>query len=239
MILGIQNAIPSPTPDEPAADVASRIAAQTVARRGVDYTNEVRRLLDAALSVMRAEGAGGRARVADIVKAAGLSNDAFYRHFTSKDALVEALLEDGAERLRSYLAHQMAKERRPERQLRRWVEGVLSQADEEIANATLSVLWNAGSSGGGQAAGRHFASAPLATLLGEPFTAMGSTEPELDARLVAHAVLGMLSDHLWRRTRPTRGELDRVVVFCVGAASGPVAAERSGAAGNVRPGGGR
>ena len=38
----------------------------------------------------------------------GLSNDAFYRHFPSKDALVAALLEDGAERLAGYVAHQMA-----------------------------------------------------------------------------------------------------------------------------------
>jgi AcrR family transcriptional regulator len=67
-----------------------------------------------------------RPRVADIVAAAGLSNDAFYRHFPSKDALVAALLEDGAERLAQYTAHQMSKETSPEDQVRRWVEAVLS-----------------------------------------------------------------------------------------------------------------
>jgi len=197
--------------------VAARVAARTMARRGAEYTDEVRRLLDAALDVMRRQGPGGRARVADIVKAAGLSNDAFYRHFASKEDLVEAVLDDGTQRLRSYLAHQMDKERQPERQLRRWVEGVLSQADEEIASATLAVLSNAGTSGGGRAAGRHFASAPLAALLVAPFAALGSPAPELDASLVAHAVLGTLSDHLWRRTQPTRSEVDCIVGFCLAA----------------------
>src|SRR6476646_2194437 len=90
-------------------DVATRIAAATAARRRrPDYAVEVRTLLDAARKVIsRTE----RARVADIVAEAGLSNDAFYRHFPSKHALVAALPEDGAQRLASYLQHQTAKER--------------------------------------------------------------------------------------------------------------------------------
>src|SRR6476620_1080023 len=92
-------------------DVATRIARQTLAARGPDYSAEVRRLLDAGREVMRRNGTSGRARVADIVAAAGLSNEAFYRHFASKDALVAAILDDGALRLRSYLEHQIAKER--------------------------------------------------------------------------------------------------------------------------------
>ena len=63
-------------------------------------------------------GTTSRPRVADIVEAAGLSNDAFYRHFPSKDALVAAILDDGAERLQGYLDHQMAKARGPEAQVR-------------------------------------------------------------------------------------------------------------------------
>ena len=155
--------------------------------------------------------------MADIVAAAGLNNDAFYRHFRSKEALVTALLEDGAERLRGYLAHQLAKEATPERQVRRWVEGVLAQARGRVAASTLAVLWNGSSADGGIAAGRHFASAPLAPLLHGPFAALGSDSPELDAALAAHATLGMLSDCLWRRTEPTRAEIDRVVAFCLGA----------------------
>ena len=169
-------------PADTTNDVTARIARQSLERRGVDYASEVRRLLDAGLEVMRRCGTTTRPRVADIVAAAGLSNDAFYRHFPSKDALVAAILEDGTERLRSYLAHQMAKEATPEGQVRRWVEGVLSQAaDEDIAATTLAVLWNGGSVGEGLPSGRPSASRPLATLLREPFAALGSADPELDA----------------------------------------------------------
>jgi AcrR family transcriptional regulator len=203
----------------PAKDVAARIAAQTLAKRGADYTSEVRRFLDAALDVMGKHGTTSRARVADIVAEAGLSNDAFYRHFPSKEALVAALLEDGTERLASYIAHQMGKESTPEGKIRRWVEGVLSQTNERAAGTTLAVIWNGSSVGVGVAAGRHNASTPLAALLHEPFTALASTAPEMDASLVAHATLGKVSDYLWAGARPTREEIDRITHFCIGAAT--------------------
>ncbi|HKA85099.1 MAG TPA: TetR/AcrR family transcriptional regulator [Acidimicrobiales bacterium] len=207
----------SPPPASPSR-VADRIARQTLARRGPDYAGEVRRLLDAGLGVMRTCGTTSRPRVADIVAAAGLSNDAFYRHFASKEALVAAILEDGTERLGDYLAHQMAKESTPEGKVGAWVAGVLSQAaDDEIAAATLAVLWNAGSIGAGVASGPASASGPLAVLLREPFAALGSADPELDASLAAHAAVGRLGDHLWRRARPARGEIEHIVRFCLAA----------------------
>jgi AcrR family transcriptional regulator len=188
-----------------------------MATREAAYANEVRRLLDAALDVMRKCGTRARPRVADIVAAAGLSNEAFYRHFPSKDALVATLLEDGSVRLGSYLAHQIAKEPTPEGQVRRWVEGVLSQADEDIAATTRAVIWNGGSVGEGQASGRHFASAAVGGLLHAPFAALGSGDPELDAALAAHATFGKLSDYLWQETQPSPAEIDHIVDFCLAA----------------------
>ncbi len=171
----------------------------------------------AALELMQAHGTASRPRVADIVARAGLSNDAFYRHFKSKDALVTAILEEGSERLRSYLVHQMAKESSPEGQVRRWVKGVLSQATPDLAATSLAVLWNGGGADPRLAAGRHFASAPLALLLHGPFAAMGSTTVELDAALAAHATLGLLSDCVWQQQQPSRAEVERVTVFCLAA----------------------
>jgi AcrR family transcriptional regulator len=169
---------------------------------------------------MRRRGTTSRPRVADIVAAAGLSNEAFYRHFPSKDALVSAILEDGAQRLRSYLFHQMDKETDAPGQVRRWVEGVMAQADGDTAATTLAVLWNGGSADGGLASGRHFASAPLAELLHGPFVALGSGAPELDASLAAHAALGRLSDCLWQRVRPGPAEVDHLTEFCLAAVTG-------------------
>ncbi len=217
---------PEPDRAEPGReDLAARIARQTLARRGSDYATEVRRLLDAALESMRRCGTTSRPRVADIVATAGLSNDAFYRHFASKDMLVAALLEDGTERLAEYLAHQMAKHDRPEDQVRAWVEGILSQAaDEEIADTTRAVMWNAGrlgtGLGGGPGAGPAAASAPLAALVRAPFERLGSTDPDLDASLAAHAVVGKLSDYLWPRTRPSAADTDHIVASCLALARG-------------------
>jgi len=211
----MRNAIP-----DRANDVTSRIARQSLERRRIDHEGEVRRLLDAALDVVRRCGTTSRPRVVDIVAAAGVSNDAFYRYFASKDALFAAILEDGTERLQSYLAHQMAKEATPQDKVRRWVEGVLAQAaDEEIAATTLAVLWNGGSVGEGLPTGRPSASQPLATLLREPFAELGSTDPELDASLAAHAVVGRLSDDLWSRARPSREAIDHVADVCLAIAT--------------------
>jgi AcrR family transcriptional regulator len=206
-----QNAIPTADP----GDVAARIAGRSLSKRGQEYAAEVRRLLDAGLAVMQRGGTDARPRVADIVAEAGLSNDAFYRHFKSKDALVAAIIEDGAERLRSYLLHSMAKATTPEDQVRRWVEGVLAQAGEAVAPATLAVLWNAGSVGDGMASGHSRLNPRLAELLEAPLEELGSVDPALDAGLLTHAVVGRLSDHLWQRTAPTRAEREHLVAFCL------------------------
>ncbi|WP_034517539.1 TetR/AcrR family transcriptional regulator [Actinomadura rifamycini] len=196
-------------------DVADRIARRTLAKRGAAYAGEVRRLLDAALEVMRECGTASRPRVADIVSAAGLSNEAFYRHFRSKDALVAALLEDGTERLHGYVAHRMAKEPTPERRVRAWVGGVFTQAREEIAATTRAVLWNAGALSEPAGSKPPVASGRLAELLPGPFRELGSDDPLLDASLAAHATFGLLADYVWGGTEPTDGDVERVTAFCL------------------------
>jgi AcrR family transcriptional regulator len=201
----LENAVPD--------EVAARIAAQTLAKRGTDYAAEVRRLLDAALGIIAEQGTTAKARVADIVAAAGLSNDAFYRHFPSKSALVDALIEDGAHRLAGYLDHQMAKEATPDGKVRRWVEGVLSQTDGTTGATTLAVLMNGTTER--DVEGGPDATARLGQLLVEPLDALGSDTPQLDATLVAHAVVGRLADHLRARTKPSRTEREHLVRFAV------------------------
>lgn len=200
----------------PAATAGARQPDEgTGAGREAASASEVRRLLDAALELIHVGGAGARPRVADIVAAAGLSNDAFYRHFPSKDALIAALIEDGAERLVSYVAHRMAKARTPEGAVRAWVEGVLSQADDGTATTTRAVLWNAGALPPEHATVSSHPDARLAALLLGPLTELGSAAPEFDATLIAHAVVGRLTDHLWDRGQPTVDDIDRVTAFCL------------------------
>ena len=79
-------------------------------------------------------------------------------------------------------------------------------------------------------------SAALATLLHRPLADLGSRDPELDAVLIAHAVVGLLSDHLWNRTRPDQAEIDRVVAFSLSGIGVPPELSES-ASGAERPGG--
>jgi AcrR family transcriptional regulator len=198
--------------------VAARIAAQTLAKRGPNYTDEVRNILDAALAAIGRQGTKSRVRVADIVAAARVSNDTFYRHFASKDALIVALLEDGTERLASYITHQMGKAETPEDKVRAWVESMLSQASGRTAAITLAVLRNGIGTGAGISAENFNASVPLGALLHDPYFALGSTAPELGSSLAAHATLGKLSDHLWGGTKPDRDEIQHITAFCIEAA---------------------
>ena len=86
---------------------------------------------------------------------------------------------------------------------------------EQAADTTLAVLWNGTSVGAGVTAGRYDASVPLGALLVEPFAALGSSTPEMDASLAAHATLGKVSDYLWAGTRPHRDEIERITEFCI------------------------
>src|SRR5580704_10590609 len=85
-----------------AAPLAVRSVERTLASKYSAYADEVDRLIRAGVAVMeRAETANPR--VSEIVEVAGLSNQAFYRHFRSKDELLLAILDGGQRRLVGYL----------------------------------------------------------------------------------------------------------------------------------------
>ena len=175
---------------------------------------EVQRLLDATLTVIR-RGAETPPKVADIVAEAGLSNQAFYRHFASRDDLLAAVAEAGALRLVSYLEHQMAKETEPAAQIRRWIEGVLSQAaNPAVARDTRAVVASSRRVGSRRVA--TGAPAAAEALLLEPLEVAGSEDPERDADVIGAAVFGRLEHHLWVRP-PSPADVEHLVDFCLGA----------------------
>jgi AcrR family transcriptional regulator len=204
-------------PADPDDAVVVRATQRALARRQAVYTDEVRRLLDAGLEVMRQSGTTQSPRVADIVDIAGLSRDAFYRHFASKEDLVAAIVDAGAHRLVSYLRHQMSKDTDPRAQLRRWIEGIMSQADNpDVAHSTRAVLWNGGRVGG-EARPEVTSHDPLAQLIVAPIAALGSADPERDAAVVTHATMGLMRDFLWRCVTPTQADVAHLVEFCTAA----------------------
>lgn len=196
--------------------VVAKLAERAARTRVAGYQDDIERLLQGALDTMRRCGTTSRPRVADIVAAAGLSNDAFYRHFSSKDDLVAALLEDGTQRLASYLTHQMSKAPTPEAKIATWVDGVLSQAiDPDIAATTIAVVWNADRVSDANGFGMSRANAMLSRLIVESFTELGNPNPELAARLATHAVVGCLHDHLWKSTSPRPDDVQFLAATCV------------------------
>jgi AcrR family transcriptional regulator len=134
----MQNAVPADDSTTGNGDVllSEGLVLRTLAARVDAYTDEVERLLRAGYTVMsRTQSVSPR--VSDIVRESGLSNQAFYRHFRSRDELLLALLASGRHALVEYVEHLMAKERSPAGQVRRWVEGILAQAaDARAADAT-------------------------------------------------------------------------------------------------------
>lgn len=203
MILGMQNTIPS-------------AAQEALAKRQAANADEVRRLLDAGLEIMRRCGTTSRPRVADIVAEAGLSNDAFYRHFRSKDALVAALTEEGTERVAASLARKMAQEPTAADQVRCWLDGILERTTGDSAMQTLTLLNASSNFNTAIPTGAHeVARLPFARLLHGPFTDLGSADPVLDAELVTHAVTNRVAGHLWTGTTPSEHERERLLTVCL------------------------
>ena len=74
--------------------MAFRSVERNVERRRLTAEDEVRRLIDACFELVQKTGQL-EPRVGEIVAAAGLSNQTFYRYFRSKDELLLAVLDEG------------------------------------------------------------------------------------------------------------------------------------------------
>lgn len=115
---------------------ALRSVDRTLERRRVTYENEVKLLVNAGFTLVERTGKL-EPTVGAIVAEAGLSNQAFYKHFHSKDELLLAMLEQGVLLLRSYIEHRVASGGTCRARIRNWIEGVLEQAlSEQGAAAT-------------------------------------------------------------------------------------------------------
>ena len=205
-VLEVQNVVPL---EERLADAA------LAARRG-QYASEVRRLIDAAFAVMRATG-DIDPPVRDIVKAARLSNQAFYRHFDAKDALLLAVLADGQRRLVEYLRSRVASCADPETQVRRWIEGVLAQArNPEAAESTRPFAVNAARLADRYPADLAVSRTALLDTLIPSVRALGGTDD--GAAFVCDLALARMNDAITHRRRPEAQEVQRLVEFCLAGA---------------------
>ena len=102
--------------------LARRAVDRAVADRQSEYAREMQRILDATYRVIERTGAVDPS-LRDVLRETGLSTQAFYRYFQSKDELLLLLLDDGRRRLLGYLEHRMQKEASPQGAVGAWIAG--------------------------------------------------------------------------------------------------------------------
>ncbi|HYV60615.1 MAG TPA: TetR/AcrR family transcriptional regulator [Acidimicrobiia bacterium] len=215
----MQNAVPASATTRADAPVAERVASRSAAGRTEAYADEVRRLVEAGYTVMRRTGTLDP-RVTDIVREAGLSNQAFYRHFRGKDELLVAILDDGRRRLLTYLEHRMADVEPGEARVRAWVGGVMEQARNPAAadNTRPFAINNA------RLADRFpYEVARSQELLMAPLrdaVADAGGDPQRDADVIYHLAFGCMNEALVARRRPAKNEVAHLEEFVLGGLRG-------------------
>jgi len=218
--------------------LARRAVERTVAERQAEYAQEMERIVDATYGLIERTGSVDPP-LRDVLRETGLSTQAFYRYFQSKDELLLLLLDDGRRQLLSYLEHRVERATTPEAGLRAWIEGVLAQAAQPQAAArTRPFLANqdrlAEAFPEEQQASVDLLVDQVGTVLSHlPRPARGRrTDARRDAEAVYELVFGALHKHLTHRTRPTAAEIDHLFRFCLG---GVGARAEAAAAGKDRP----
>jgi AcrR family transcriptional regulator len=200
-VLKVQNAVPAKI-----IPIEAAIADEALRERRSAYVAEVRALIDAAFAVMARTG-DIDPPVRDIVREAGLSNQAFYRHFRGKDELLVALLDDGRQRLLATIERRMSRVDGPAAKVRAWIDAVLAQArDPEAAAATRPFAVN-----GDRLAVRFPAETqasrdrlvdPLRPIVGDAA-----------ALAIYHVAMGTVHDALIARRTPSRADAEAIVEF--------------------------
>jgi AcrR family transcriptional regulator len=210
-----RNSVPgmrNPVPELRTRDLADEVAERSLADRQVAqksaYADEVRRFLEAGFAVMSRNG-DLEPRVSDIVRASGLSNQAFYRHFRGKDEFFVSLLEDGRRRLVETIERRMSRAADDGGRVRAWIEAVFAQAqDPDAAAATRPFALN------GERLAARFPDAArrsrerLVVLL-QPIVG------DEDAAAIYQLAMGSMHDALVTRRTPSGDEVDHVVGFAL------------------------
>lgn len=192
---------------------ASKAVARALDDRHREATDEVERILAAAVTVMQ-RVAPEPPRVNDIVAAAGSSKKTFYRYFSSKDDLLLAVMERGIGIVVSYLDHQMAKVDDPAEKIARWVQGALAQvSDPHLISMSRAVVAQLALQDAGDPVTDIMA--PLRQLLVAPVAAIGASDPQRDAEAIFELTIATMRRYVGSHTQPAAADIEHVVRFCL------------------------
>ena len=199
-----------------------RSAGLALEPRDADPVDEARRLSLAGVAEMT-EKSSVEPRVCDIVRRAGLSNKAFYRHFKSKDELLFAVLAANMRTLARELEEQLTLDMPPLERVRAWVWGVLEQAlDPARSAAHRPLLVHQGRllDSLGAELWTHVARL-IGLLQGAIAEARESGEipetidPEREGEAIFHLAMGWMQGRVVGRMTPSREDAERVVAFAL------------------------
>ncbi|MGO8861872.1 MAG: TetR/AcrR family transcriptional regulator [Acidimicrobiales bacterium] len=174
-------------------------AAPVVGRpRKFDDRTERRRLIEAAIRVMERNDYSEMS-VGDVLAEAGLSTRAFYRHYDSKEALLETFLLDEAESVGQALGRVVAAADDPVSAVEAWLERFLDVFYEPRRARRAAMLAAAAARASGPSAEmmarmREIACRPLVEALREGHDAgvLRSPRPEADAYSIHSLVIASM-----------------------------------------------
>lgn len=222
------------TPKGPstASPAAARGVEHALARHRQKYEDEVERLVDSTMAVMR-ESETADPTVSDILGRAGLSTSAFYRHFPTKDDLLVTLLERAHKVTLTHLVQRLGSVEDPVERIETWVRALLDlvrtpnsvtqnrplllahprmlQRFPDELNAGLGALARPLEQAVAQAR------ADVGLPLGDPAT---------DAHLALRQILGILIDSAAVAAPLPRTTIDALVAYTVRAVLGSVPERR-------------
>ncbi|MEM9176787.1 MAG: TetR/AcrR family transcriptional regulator [Myxococcota bacterium] len=187
---------------------------RSLARRRATAQDEVERLVTAAFSVIERTG-HLEPKVSDILREAGLSNQAFYRHFAGKHALLVTVLDEGIRGLARYLAQRMDGIDDPVEAVREWIRGMAAQAtDPTGARASRPFALARGrlaeSFPAEVADSERRVAAPLRAVLerGRERGRMPEVDAETESEALYHLMMGWVEARLVAGRQPSPDEVD-------------------------------
>jgi AcrR family transcriptional regulator len=196
--------------------LTQRAVDRSLGDRRTQYADEIQRVLEATYDLIERTGKVDPS-LREILTETGLSTQAFYRYFQSKDELFLLLLDDGRRRLVATLERRMQRVSTPDARVRAWIEGVLAQAtDVRAAGRTRPFVTDQDRLAEAFPREQQASIDLLVDLLASTIVSLhGRANARDDAVVVYRAVFATLRDHLIHGTRPTAAETDHLVRFCL------------------------
>ena len=202
---------------------AERSVKRALGARYDAYLEEVQKLLRAGLAEITEKGSV-EPRVADIVRRAGLSNKAFYRHFRSKEELLLAILEEGMRARMRGFDERLARAGSASERVRVWIRTILDQAMNarfaELTRPLLVYQARLAESLGEQLWGhRDHLRAPLREALaaGRESGEFPGCDPDADSETIYFLATGYMHGRVIERRVMSDAEADGIVEFALAA----------------------